>query len=229
MNKKILAMFVILLLLLLSIGVLYFSRKGGSIQSHTKELQNQEQPTIGQSNTGNKTESIEATLKSLLSMGKSLKCTFSNNIKDASINGTVYAANGKVRQDFQTTSIGNATSNHLIVDSSNTYMWTDGSNQGFKFAIDQASTGPASSGYSQSQTQDINKSMNFSCQGWSADNSFFVLPTNVTFQSFTIPVVPSTIKSSTGSGVSAPNSACSACDNLPEGDARNTCRTQLDC
>jgi hypothetical protein len=225
MNKKVLVILVILFLVLLGIGAYFFLIKGAP--KNQLETQDQKQPA-GQSNTGNKTESIEATLKSLLTAGKSLRCTFSNNTKEVSVSGTVYTAGGKVREDFQSNAAGSTMSGHLIVDNLNSYMWTEGSNQGFKFAVDKAAS--TSSGSAQSQTQDINKAMNFSCQGWSVDNSLFVLPTNVTFQSFAIPVIsPSSGKSSTGSAVNTPKSACPACDNLPAGEARNACRTQLDC
>jgi len=226
MNKKILLILGILVLVLLGAGVFFLS-KLGSTQNQPELIQNQKTPSTAQSNTGNKSGPIETTLKSLLSMGKSLKCSFSNNTKDASVSGTVYAGSGKVRQDFQTNAAGIATSGHVIVDSSTMYMWTDTSNQGFKFALDQVSS--PSSGSAQSQTPDINKAMNFSCKGWSIDNSFFVLPSKVTFQSFTVPSASQSGGTTGGSGVGAPKSACAACDNLPAGEARNACRTQLKC
>lgn len=211
MNKKILVIVVILILSLIGAGVFFFLKPSPQVQPKS---QNQ---TAGEGKNVNKPEAIETTLKSLLSMGKSLKCTFLNNTKEATVSGTVYAGNGKVRQDFQSKAAGSSTSGHLIVDGSNTYMWTDGNNQGFKFAVDKVPS--ASSGSAQSQTQDINKTMNFSCQGWSADNSLFVLPSNVTFESFSIPVIPTVDTSKSGTGINTNQSACSACDNIPAGES----------
>ncbi|MBU3978486.1 hypothetical protein KJ980_08040 [Patescibacteria group bacterium] len=220
MNKKNLIMFAVLILAVVGIIVFYSFPKYSS-KTQIVDQKTRTESQIDQSNTGNK---IEATLKSLLSNGKSLKCTFSSDSKDYPVRGTVYTGNGKVRQDFQSNAGGMTI--HLIVDNSNSYMWTDGDTQGFKFAIDQAPTVQPSNGFTQSwsQSPDINKSMNFSCQDWRMDNSLFTLPSNVTFQSFTMPPGPSVV-----SGISITSSPCGVCDNLPSGEARNSCRTQLNC
>lgn len=220
MNKKILVIAVIFLILLVGTGAFFLFKPTPKNQPEVK--QNQTGSPAVQNNTENKTEAIKATLKDLLSAGKSTKCTFSTNTENTSVSGTVYAGNGKVREDFQSNAAGSTMSGHLIVDSTSSYMWTEGSVQGFKFDVSQVPTGSSS----QSQAQDINKSMNFSCQGWSADNSLFTLPANVTFQSFTVPVLSPKAGSSTEN---TNQSACAACDNIPAGEARNACRTQLNC
>src|SRR5579859_5930351 len=76
------------------------------------------------------------TLRSLFTSGVSQKCTFNNKANgDAEVNGTIYAAGGKVRGDFQGNVGGSTVNSHVIVDSQTFYVWTDMSKQGFKFAL----------------------------------------------------------------------------------------------
>ncbi len=218
MNKKILAIAAILIFVLIGVGSFFLPK-------NTPQPEKQTQKT-DKSKDVNKIEDVKATLKGLLSMGKSLKCTFSNDTKDASVSGIVYAGNGKVRQDFQSNAGGSSMSGHLIVDSTNSFMWTDGSDQGFKFAVEQITTDQPTISPAQNPGQDIYKSMNFTCRSWTVDDSVFLLPNTVTFQSFKTPVLKPSISSSTNN---INQSACAACDNIPAGEARNACKTQLKC
>lgn len=218
MNKKLLMIIAVLIFAVIGIGAFFLPKTSPQPEKQTQKTD--------KSKDANKIENIEATLKGFLSMGKSLKCTFSNDTKDASVSGIVYAGNGKVRQDFQSNVAGSTMSGHLIVDSTNSFMWTDGSDQGFKFPVEQISSDGPTVTPAKNPGQDIYKSMNFTCRSWTVDDSVFLLPNTVTFQTFTMPgVKPST----TGSTNSTNASACAACDNIPAGEARNACKTQLKC
>jgi len=217
MNKKVKALAIVAILIFLLIGLGSFFLPKSSPQP-VKQTQKTDE-------TSNKIESLETTLKGLLSMGKSLKCSF--DLKDASISGTVYAGNGKVREDFQSNAVGSSMSGHLIVDSTNSFMWTDGSDQGFKFPVEQITSDEPTITPAKNPGQDIYKSMNFTCRSWKVDDSVFLLPNTVTFQSFKVPGVnPSAGTSTTGI---TNQSACAACDNIPAGEARSACKTQLKC
>lgn len=219
MNKKALPVIIILLLLVLGLGVvLVMSKKSSPSVSENTVVQT---PAVAQ-----KTETTEQpaqeTLKSLLTGGKSQKCTFSNTTDATTVNGTVYIAKGKIREDFKSTAAGVETNTHVIVDSTYSYMWTENSQQGFKFPITQEPTATSSPSQS-SQSVDLDQMLNYTCSGWTEDDSLFKLPANVTFQSFTVPSLPPT-GSASGSA-----DQCSVCDDLPAGDAQDTCKTQLHC
>ncbi len=175
----------------------------------------------------NKPENITGSIKSLLTAGRALKCGFSNKTNDVTVEGTVYASGGKVREDFTSNAPNITMKGHVLVDGTTAYMWNDNSKQGFKF--DLANMTPAPTG-TNSQQPDINKNMNFSCNNWSADNSLLTIPSGISFGEFTVPGAPPDGQGSgTIQGGSAPRSACAACDNLPAGAAQDTCKSQLGC
>lgn len=179
-------------------------------------------------NTNNQNEEIEGSLKNLLANGKTVNCTFSNNTNDVNITGTVYAANGKIREDYKTTmKEAGAISGHMIVDSQEAYMWTDQMNQGFKFSLAGM---PSPSSGQKNQAPDINKTMHFSCLPWTVDSSLFTLPSNINFQSMSIPAVQSTgAAGGTKTNTNDLSSQCGVCNNIPEGPGRTACKTQLKC
>lgn len=219
-NKNLIITIAVIIILLIG-GGLYLGMKKDAAPSQAPQPENK---TMTSDNTGNKLEQVEGSLKSLITGGKSLTCTFSNNLNDtSSINGTVYTSGGKVREDFQSTSAQVKVSGHVIIESENGYMWTDQNDQGFKFAINGQPT-PAST---HNQTPDIDKAMKFSCQPWNVDSSLFNLPSNITFQTMTIPAAPPSGAMQRG----LPNSTnmCAVCNNIPEGPNRESCKAQLKC
>ncbi len=205
MNQKIIL--VIGLLILIGGGIFFLTKKSSSPVSTTG------------SQTGN---AIEGTLKSLLTGGKSVKCTFTNQVEGATSEGTVYVAGEKMRGDFKTTAEGASTNSHMIVDSQFSYIWTDESNQGFKFPVESEASPTTEGTTTPNQGFDLNEKVNYSCQDWSADNSLFTLPSNVTFSTFTIPGASGSPESN------QPSDPCAACANLPA-EAQQACKTQLNC
>lgn len=171
------------------------------------------------------TETAQGTLKSLVASGKSVKCSFNNNnaTDSAKVSGTVYVSGGKMRGDFKTTS-GNSDSvnSHVVVDSQNSYIWTNTNKQGYKFAIaDQQQTNTVR----KSQGPDMNQTVDYSCQDWSVDSSVFTLPNDITFSSLAIPAVPN----ATSRGSTGGSNQCAVCDNIPAGSGRDACKSQLKC
>ncbi len=210
MNTKIIL--VIGLLILIGGGIFFLTKKSSS-------------PVT---TTGNQTgNAIEGTLKSLLTGGKSVKCTFTNQVEGATSEGTVYVAGEKMRGDFKTNTQGASSNSHMIVDSQFSYIWTDESNQGFKFPVGSEASpgtqGTADEGASaNNQPINLDEKVNYSCQDWSTDNSLFTLPSNVTFSTFTIPGASGSPESN------QPSNPCAACANLPA-EAQQACKTQLNC
>lgn len=215
-NKKV----IIILIILIIIGI------GGYMMMKKSPQSSNNQAPITQNKPTN--ETIQGSLKSLLSAGKSQKCTYSNKVETTSVEGTVYVADGKMRGDFTTTSEQTKMTGHMIVDGGYSYVWSDLSDQGIKMAIDnqqKPSNAPADN--TNNQAPDMEQSYNYTCQGWAGDDTVFAPPNDITFASFTLPSTQPSGTSTTG--INTNSSACSACDSVPAGAARDACKTQLNC
>lgn len=228
-NKNLIIIAVVVILLL--VGGLFFSMKKSP--QPVSQMPTSENATTATNKTnnslynGNKAEEIEGTLKSLLAAGKSVSCSFNNNDKDIVMSGTVYAANGKVREDYQADTSAGKMTGHMIVESPDAYMWTDQMAQGFKFSIEGQ---PTPAAQSNNNRPDINKAMHFSCQPWSADNNVFTLPTNINFQTMSVPNIPQNSNAgAAGTENTNASNQCAVCNNIPAGAARDTCKQQLKC
>jgi len=219
MNKKTGIVIGVVILLLVVLGIVVFSMKNKNKTQTTSTMMTQPET---QNST---TETTQGTLKSLFTSGKSVQCSYNNATADnsANVSGTVSVASGKMRGDFKTTTNETTVNTHMIVDSQNSYIWTDMSKQGFKFAItDQQQTSTAG----KTQGPDMNQVANYSCQPWKADDSVFTLPSDITFSTFTMPTTAPNAAGGTQTGVSG---QCSVCDNIPAGSGRDTCKAQLNC
>jgi hypothetical protein len=211
------------LLLLLLIGGFFLLKKTPS----TVVSPEQKVAVTPQVSQMNKEETIQGSIKSLIAGGKAVKCSFSKTTNEVTIAGTVYAGNGKVREDYSSTAAKTAVEGHMIVDGKTGYMWNDAmKDQGFKF--DMTAPQPTSGASKKSQTPDINQDINFSCQGWNVDNAVFALPAGVTFSSLTVPAAVTSGDANNpvqGSG----STSCSVCNNIPAGAGRDSCKAQLHC
>jgi hypothetical protein len=230
MDKRIIMVIGVLAVLLLIGGGAFYAMKpkitsGPATNEGNLSAANQNNPT-------GTPQSIQGTLKNLLTEGKSVSCTYTNNQANYATSGTVYVANGKMRSDFKSTMADKPeTSGHIIVDGTYSYVWTDQNNQGFKVLMAQPTTSPAAGQTGGSQGPDLNQQVNYTCNSWTPDNSMFSLPANVTFQEFKIPTIAVT---GTGENPAAnsgdnTNPACAACNNVPAGPGRDACKTQLHC
>ncbi len=164
-------------------------------------------------------ELSSTSLKTLLSSGKSQKCTFSSTENNATSQGTFYIADGKSRGDFVTTVEGKTTTTHVIYEDNTSYLWTEGSNSGYKIAVNSEQLSEASKNQSTSNA-DLDKNYNFSCTKWSKDSSVYNRPTNVEFKEFIVPTLP-TGASSSGS-MSAGMNAETVCAAL-SGEPKQQC------
>jgi hypothetical protein len=186
-------------------------------------------------NTRQTNPSQEATplksLKDLFLSGISQKCTYSDNTSGNQISGTTYIANGKMRVDSSYSVGGKNNLTHMIVSDNTNYVWTEGQTNGFKMSYDPNAQPSPSKGQGEI---DMNKSMNYSCSPWIADNSLFNLPSGIKFSDFSNFMPPAGDKAPPGEAVTTPGqtdntgNSCGACDNLPEA-ARTQCRTALHC
>lgn len=216
-NKNlVLGLIVGLLIIVFGIGA-YFLAQNKAGNSSVKE-------TL-KAPTTNSTKSAESTLKELIASKVPVKCSYSTDAGTAKIAGTVYVSGGKIRGDFSTMAGKTEIKGHMATDEKYVYTWTDGTNQGYKFAIDTNAEAKGTTSDSNSQKPDFNQKFNYSCTPWVPDNKMLELPQNVTFTTFSLPgsqALP------TGSSINN-QSACQACSGLPAGEAKTMCLTQLKC
>src|SRR5215469_5637105 len=158
MNKKALVIVIVIVLLLIGAGA--FLLKGKSA-SNTPQSQ--------QSSASSGTQ--KKSLFDFFSMTGSLKCTFANTTDNSS--GTVYAAVGKMRGDFESINNGNTVQSHMVNDGTYVYIWTNGQKTGYKMSLAsmKSEAGKAMSntngGSSQSmQGMDMKKQSDYTCSPW---------------------------------------------------------------
>ncbi len=218
MNKNI--VIVLIILVFIAVGSYLFMNK-------SQPSKNQGAVTSQNKNSTSSPQTIQGTLKSLITSGKSQKCTYSNKLKETTVEGTFYVAGGKLRGDFTTTSAQTKMNGHMIVHNGYSYIWSDLSKQGIKMAINQEQLAPSTPPVNtKTQMPDINQSYSYTCQGWSGDSAIFVPPATITFSTLALPSVQPT---GTATGVNTNSAACSACDRIPAGSTRDACKTQLNC
>jgi hypothetical protein len=224
MNKN-LIIIVVAVLLLLGGGVFLMTSKKPTPANNST--------AAGSSNVTNEASpSPEATtqsksLKDLLGMGVSQKCTFAKNDNGSSTQGTIYIDNGQVRGDIVTVNGGQTVNTHMVVKNSTSYVWMEGQSNGFKMTFDPNAAASAQA-KAQNNSVDPNEKVDYSCSGWSADTSVFSLPSSVTFSDFSKMAIPSITVPQTGSGIPGGVDKCAACNYL-SGAAKTQCLSALNC
>ena len=187
MNNKIIIG--IAVVVALAVAAFLFTRGGNEIASDNMSADSATQASVE-----------NGSIKSLISSGENRQCTFSTTESGYESSGTVYASGGKMRGDFTSEVEGVKTISHMIYDGSVSYVWTDGSNSGFKMALDADADAQAQG---QNQAMDPNKNYKFDCDRWSPDASKFETPSGVQF---------SDIGTMTGAGAAAGAGASSSMD-----------------
>jgi len=203
--KSKLIIVVIVVLLLIAGGVYFVFGKGKG-------------PT-GTNNPVQQTSTSPKSLKDLLGLENSQKCTFTNTEEKVSSQGVVYISGGKVRVDFDTTIEEKVTKSHMIVDRNTSYFWTDESKTGFTTTFDPNNQPSAEGNANPASSFDANKPANYQCSGWITDSSVFNRPSDVKFSDMSKLLVPDTSDNS---------SQCSYCESLT-GDSKAQCLSALKC
>lgn len=231
MNKTTRIIVAVVVLLLLAGGGYYlFARSHKNTQTAENTMpQNQMQ----QMTTGKKS------LFDFFSVAGSEKCTFTDKATNGS--GAVYVSSGKMRGDFQSVVEGKTNQTHMINDGKFIYMWTDGQKTGYKMSLElvkkeaaQVTISPQNNSGSSgerppSQVANMNRQADYSCGSWSADESKFAVPSDITFTDYSAMmqgVITGMPKQNTIQGNSA---ACAQCNQVPAGAARNQCLAALKC
>jgi len=206
-NKKILiAVTLAILLLGGGVGAYFLMSKGASSPT-----------SVGQQTATSDEASTQKSLRDLIALGESQECSFSIGEESS---GTFYVASGKMKGDFTSTSAGETTISHMLVEGQTSYIWIEGQDMGYKFSVD-AST--QEQGQTNQANMDLDQKADYSCKPWRADSSAFALPGNVEFKDMAELTSPSGTQNQDAKAVQ-----CAACDSAPE-DAQAQCRAALGC
>ena len=123
-------------------------------------------------------EKVENSIKSLMTAGKTQVCTYTRKDNNTTMNGKIYVADGKMRGDFtELDAKGQNPNQHIIInDNTYVYAWSDLMNRGVKMTLSAAKSASTTNG-----SPNLDEPVQLSCQGWTADQSFFTVPTTITF------------------------------------------------
>lgn len=225
MSKKVIIAGVLLLLFVAGGGI-FLSLKKTNSQSKSSNEQGSQQ---AQSNSQPTDAASKGSLLSLLTSGKTQVCTYNADNNSVVINGTIYVADKKMRSDFTSTVNSTTTNAHIIVDTDYSYFWSDNSTLGIKNAIPKATPTPSETSDAAMQDNSTNTNLNeeitYNCSNWTADDSKFTLPSNITFTDYSQVTGAPTLAPITGT---ENQPSCSVCNSVPK-DQQQACLKQLNC
>jgi hypothetical protein len=135
-------------------------------------------------------ETIRTSIKNLMAENQSVKCIAAMGLDNGGkMTGTVYIANGKMRNDAEIESVeGKKSQLHTIIDQEWFYSWsTELPDGGIKMKISEIEdmSIPEDQGGSSGEVKNLNQEFNFRCNEWtSVDNSEFIPPSEINFEDF---------------------------------------------
>jgi hypothetical protein len=177
----------------------------------------------------------KGSIAGIVAHGGSVACTISHAGKEQT-QGTIYASGGKVRGDFTAQGSKGPIESHMFSDGTTMYVWSSARPQGIKMAMlapGKPSAGtPSAAPGGNSQAQLYNDTVDYSCAPWTVDATKFALPQNVSFMD--VSAMMGAVKAQGAEGAQAkpagmPAVNCSICDKVPQGAARDQCRSALHC
>lgn len=170
-----------------------------------------------------KEETIFGSLQDILKLNKSIKCTFNYSEMGEQAEGTTYVSGNKTRVELDFKQNNQTTATIIISDGEYFYSWSSTlPNQGFKMKIKKESKN-----YDTDQTvesieafKNIDQKYDYKCLPWIADNSVFIVPSNIKFTDFSETLQDLKTKMPV---------SCESCDSLDEETAKQQCKIQLNC
>lgn len=152
-------------------------------------------------------QSQSTSMRELLAMGKSQKCTVSSSSVDddgtkTESTGVMYFAGGKIAQEVVVTSTDKEMPRiemSMVSDGSYMYTWNvQDKTQGMKMKITEENNDTNEADTPQSGSVSMDDKLNVKCSPWIADNSKFAVPKDVQFTDLSemmknIPTMPAGI------------------------------------
>ncbi len=159
-------------------GGIYYSAKKSHIEEPQKTDNTESVATDTHASTSASISAhvTQGTLRSLLSLGKDVVCTFNGSNSQGEVSGTMYISGTMMRGDFTMTggTQGNALS-HMIRSGDSIYVWSG--TQGARMHMSDME----GSGAQNKTTVNLDQAVEYSCDDWEKDTSQFSVPQNITF------------------------------------------------
>lgn len=175
--------------------------------------------------------SDKKSLRDLLGLGRSQKCTYSE--PESGSSGTVYVSGNESRADFAYKLPDGAEQvSHMIIKEDKMYLWIEGEETGYLMSLSEDEDGQESEGEAQApETVDLDQAIDYRCEDWSVDDSKFTLPAGVEFKDLSALIefeAPEAGETGSLEESDSPADACVVCDSLPV-EAQEQCRESLNC
>lgn len=185
---------------------------------------------------------ISGTMQDLIAKNVPMHCTFKGTTDGSESSGDVYISGMRMKGDFVTMQDGKKVISHMVRAEDTTYMWSSDQPKGFKttVSVDNAEVMKESAEYMSQGSQTIDprtQKFDYDCKPWVVSESSFTPPGDVEFidldgmmkqmEGLQKKVVAPT--GATGGSESEENSACAVCMQVPEGQAREQCKTAMNC
>jgi hypothetical protein len=169
--------------------------------------------TVGDSQTEseNAIQKFNGTMRELMAKGQPVKCDYELTDSGMTVKSTLYVSGKMMRVEGSApVNAKQVLTSHMILNGGDdyAYIWMDdGTGKGTKMKMeDPAAKTDGSQVKGESGSADLDAKIEFSCSKWSADDSMFKVPTNITFTDF------SDMLKNLGGNM------CGTCDMLPAKD-----------
>jgi hypothetical protein len=217
MNKKILA------IACLAIIVTSFTGcdLGGDKSEKTANNSNTESNTESnvKQDSGSGDGNYFETMTDLMARGKSIKCTYTQEVDEETASGVVYMADENALVEITIKTENSPTGKmYAIINKDYHYSWVDGSSTGYKMTVEAAKMDEKMKNSVSKMTDEIN----YKCVSWKKDSSKFKAPSNINFQDMSemmeglgdIDVMEEAEKAE----AQANEMICEICKNVPESE-----------
>jgi len=207
--------------------VVILSGCGNKNQEQNQPSQDSNQQKADEKKSDSLENKITGTIKDLLEMGKSLKCTATSKNDKFFAESVTYVSGKKVRSDV-TSQVDEATkvTSHIIILDDWMYNWSDNFYTGTKFnmsAMNKQADMPKENADKGSQpftaNSPIENKSDFDCSLWVADDSIFAIPSDVTFTDQT-----QAMNGLINNVQQKQKSTCEMCDTIPNAEAKTQCK-----
>lgn len=175
MNKKIFIMICVLTASLTLSGCGLLNKDENQETAKDSKTESAESNTK-QDNDGDGT--YFETLSDLMARGKSMKCTYTQEVEGSgTATGVVYMADKNARVEI---TIGKGKM-YSITDHKWSYSWTDSSSNGYKMTLEASEM----SEKNKETISNMSKEIDFECKKWRKDTSKFKVPSDIAFEDMT--------------------------------------------
>ena len=161
------------------------SEQGNNEMSNNSNFENSVKDTSSETseNNDNKDGNYYETMTDLMARGKSVKCTYTQEVEGGgTAAGVVYMADKKARTEITVNEdSGRAGKMYAIIDHEWTYSWVEGSSKGYKMTLEASELDKKQ----KEDVSDLAKEIDFKCKSWKKDSSKFKVPSNVVFENLT--------------------------------------------